>query len=275
MCSYKELADAGLEPLVYGKTQSQMTPTEWRRRIKCYCFHNHPSWQEWAHLLPDVDRSLLAAVTDDDHFRISSPGVDLDKLRNALSSGADVNTITHYRASALYLAVRKTCPRMSEPGATQNAVELGATQRAVEAVAMLLQAGADPGTAGSLGYLLPHCVTLMLLRAGRPIDYDYLRLNGTDNYSQFTKAAFQHRVHESGGFHAYKEGRYGRMKALRLIARDHRIPDELVSVMLGFLANRTLHDADFSSYSKFCIENFHDEDSEDYDDSDSDDGTNW
>ena len=105
-----------------------------------------------------------------------------------------------------------------------------------------------------------------------PIDYDYLRSTETDNYSQFTKAAFQHRVHEAGGFYAYKEGRYGRMKALRLIARDHRIPDELVSVMLGFLANRTLHDADFSSYSKFCIEYIHDKDFEDSDDSkDSDD----
>ena len=142
-------------------------------------------------------------------------------------------------------------------------------------VAMLLEAGADPETAGPLDYSLPHCVTLMLLRAGRPIDYDYLRSTETDNYSQFTKAAFQHRVHEAGGFHAYKEGRYEMMKAVRLIALDHRIPDELVSVMLGFLANRTLHDADFSSYSKFCIENFHDEDSEDYDDSDSDDGTDW
>ena len=271
MCSYKELADAGIEPLIYGKTQSQMTTTEWRRRIKRYCLHNHSSSQEWAHILPDVDRSLLAAVTDGDGFRISSHEVDLDTLRNALSSGADVNTITHYRASVLYLAVCKTCPpaEMNEPGATQRAVEPGATQHAVEAVAMLLEAGADPGTVGPLDYSLPHCVTLMLLRAGRPIDYDYLRSTETDNYSQFTKAAFQHRVHEAGGFHAYKEGRYGRMKALRLIARDHRIPDELVSVMLGFLANRTLHDADFSSYSKFCIENIHDEDSEDYDDSDS------
>ena len=262
MCSYKELADAGIEPSIYGKTQSQMTPAEWRRLIKRYCFHNHPWSGEWAHILPDVDRSLLAAVTDDDDFGISSYSVDLDKLCNALSSGADVNTIAPYRASVLYIAVRKTCPP-----AERN--EPGATQRAVKAVAVLLEAGADPGTAGPLHYSLPHCVTLMLLRAGRPIDYDYLRSTETDNYSQFTKAAFQHRVHEAGGFHAYKEGRYGRMKALRLIARDHRIPDELVSVMLGFLANRTLHDADFSSYSKFCIENIHDEDSEDYDDSDS------
>ena len=69
MCSYKELADAGIEPLIYGKTQSQMTTTEWRRRIKRYCLHNHSSSQEWAHILPDVDRSLLAAVTDDDDFR--------------------------------------------------------------------------------------------------------------------------------------------------------------------------------------------------------------
>ena len=247
----------------------QMTPNEWRRLIKDYRFEYCLSKQEWAHLLPGVDRSLLAAVTDDDHDELGiSYGIDLFKLRNALSSGADANTITHCDASVLYIAVQKTCPRaeMNEPGATQ---------RAVKAVAMLLEAGAEVGRAGPLDYSLPHCVTLMLLRAGRPIDYDYLRSTETDNYSQFTKAAFQHRVHEAGGFHAYKEGRYGRMKALRLIARDHRIPDELVSVMLGFLANRTLHDADFSSYSKFCIENIHDEDSEDYDDSDSDDGTNW
>ena len=250
-----------------GDLQSQMSPDEWRRLIKDYRFQAKPTQQEWAHLLPGVDRSLLAAVTDDDHDELGiSYGVDLNKLRNALSSGADANTITHCGASVLYIAVQKTCPRaeMNEPGATH---------RAVKAVAMLLEAGAEVGRAGPLEYAMPHCVTLILLRAGREVNYDWLRSTGTENYSQFTKAAFQHRVHEAGGFHAYKEGRYGMMKAVRLIALDHRIPDELVSEMLGFLANRTLHDADFSSYSAFCPEATSDDDSEDSDDSDSDDGS--
>ena len=50
-----------------GDLQSQMSPDEWRRLIKDYRFQAKPTQQEWAHLLPGVDRSLLAAVTDDDH----------------------------------------------------------------------------------------------------------------------------------------------------------------------------------------------------------------
>ena len=58
---------------------------------------------------------------------------------------------------------------------------------------------------------------------------------------QIAKATFLRRVHEAGGFDAYKAARYETIKNVRLLARDRGVPKEVASYLLEFWASRTLY----------------------------------
>ena len=151
--------------------------------------------------------------------------ISLQFLRTCLETGADVNTTDTDGNSALHIAVQKIlCP---EP---EDVYEPGETARAAEAVAMLLKAGADATTVKFIPFGVPHLVTLKLLHAGARISYDLLIHTVPEGDYQFNKAVFLHRVHAAGGFHVYKEERYGRMMAVRLLARDRNVPKEVASI---------------------------------------------
>ena len=174
-------------------------------------------------------------------------------LRAALCRGADIN-VTDFGWTPLNWAVHlMTLERVDDFG-----TRMGCPDVIIE----LLAAGADPNAGHEDGSGLRIAayggrkdVVLMLLRAGAQVSDAFRgKTRGTkvkawrglarswfDQYDRggnMDARTYLHDVAHAGGFVAYKDVRYRECVAAHLVARERRLPAEILDVTLNFLLSR-------------------------------------
>ena len=174
-------------------------------------------------------------------------------LRAALRRGADIN-VTDFGWTPLNWAVHlMTLERVDDFG-----TRMGCPDVIIE----LLAAGADPNAGHEDGSGLRIAayggrkdVVLMLLRAGAQVSDAFRgKTRGTkvkawrglarswfDQYDRggnMDARTYLHDVAHAGGFVAYKDVRYRECVAAHLVARERRLPAEILDVTLNFLLSR-------------------------------------
>ena len=174
-------------------------------------------------------------------------------LRAALRRGADIN-VTDFGWTPLNWAVHlMTLERVDDFG-----TRMGCPDVIIE----LLAAGADPNAGHEDGSGLRIAayggrkdVVLMLLRAGAQVSDAFRgKARGTkvkawrglarswfDQYDRggnMYARTYLHDVAHAGGFVAYKDVRYRECVAAHLVARERRLPAEILDVTLNFLLSR-------------------------------------
>ena len=174
-------------------------------------------------------------------------------LRAALRRGADIN-VTDFGWTPLNWAVHlMTLERVDDFG-----TRVGCPDVIIE----LLAAGADPNAGHEDGSGLRIAayggrkdVVLMLLRAGAQVS-DAFRGKTRGNkvkawrglarswFDQYDRGGnmyartYLHDVAHAGGFVAYKDVRYRECVAAHLVARERRLPAEILDMTLNFLLDR-------------------------------------
>ena len=174
-------------------------------------------------------------------------------LRAALRRGADIN-VTDFGWTPLNWAVHlMTLERVDDFG-----TRMGCPDVIIE----LLAAGADPNAGHEDGSGLRIAayggrkdVVLMLLRAGAQVSDAFRgKARGTkvkawrglarswfDQYDRggnMYARTYLHDVAHAGGFVTYKDVRYRECVAAHLVARERRLPAEILDVTLNFLLSR-------------------------------------
>ena len=174
-------------------------------------------------------------------------------LRAALRRGADIN-VTDFGWTPLNWAVHlMTLERVDDFG-----TRMGCPDVIIE----LLAAGADPNAGHEDGSGLRIAayggrkdVVLMLLRAGAQVSDAFRgKTRGTkvkawrglarswfDQYDRggnMYARTYLHDVAHAGGFVAYKDVRYRECVAAHLVARERRLPAEILDMTLNFLLDR-------------------------------------
>ena len=174
-------------------------------------------------------------------------------LRAALCRGADIN-VTDFGWTPLNWAVHlMTLERVDDFG-----TRMGCPDVIIE----LLAAGADPNAGHEDGSGLRIAayggrkdVVLMLLRAGAQVSDAFRgKTRGTkvkawrglarswfDQYDRggnMYARTYLHDVAHAGGFGTYKDVRYRECVAAHLVARERRLPAEILDVTLNFLLDR-------------------------------------
>ena len=176
-------------------------------------------------------------------------------LRAALRRGADIN-VTDFGWTPLNWAVHlMTLERVDDFGR-----RVGCPDVIIE----LLAAGADPNAGHEDGSGLRIAayggrkdVVLMLLRAGAQVSDEFRagKTTGTSRvgawrgiarswFDQYDRGGdlyartYLHDVAHAGGFVAYKDVRYRECVAAHLVARERRLPAEILDVTLNFLLLR-------------------------------------
>ena len=174
-------------------------------------------------------------------------------LRAALRRGADIN-VTDFGWTPLNWAVHlMTLERVDDFG-----TRMGCPDVIIE----LLAAGADPNAGHEDGSGLRIAayggrkdVVLMLLRAGAQVSDAFRgKTRGTkvkawrglarswfDQYDRggnMDARTYLHDVAHAGGFVAYKDVRYRECVAAHLVARERRLPAEILDMTLNFLLDR-------------------------------------
>ena len=174
-------------------------------------------------------------------------------LRAALCRGADIN-VTDFGWTPLNWAVHlMTLERVDDFG-----TRMGCPDVIIE----LLAAGADPNAGHEDGSGLRIAayggrkdVVLMLLRAGAQVSDAFRgKTRGTkvkawrglarswfDQYDRggnMDARTYLHDVAHAGGFVAYKDVRYRECVAAHLVARERRLPAEILDMTLEFLLHR-------------------------------------
>ena len=210
--------------------QENFTPGQ----LNTHLLRHHAQYRVQGH----ANRRLFHAI-DTDHAM---------GLRMAIRAGANVNS-SEYGWTALNWAVHKFASR-----------DRRGESASPDVISELLEAGADPNAgqdqAGCLR-IAAYCgrkdIALMLLRAGarlptfarHGLTWRDLAHSWYDRSYKHSKASeprlalsYLRRVAQAGGFETYKDVRYRECVAAHLVARERRLPAEILDMTLEFLLHR-------------------------------------
>jgi hypothetical protein len=171
-------------------------------------------------------------------------------LRMAIRAGANVDS-SEYGWTALNWAVHVFVSRFRRGEWTSPDPDV---------ISELVEAGADPNAGQDRGGCLriaAYCgrkdIALMLLRAGarlptfarHGLTWRDLAHSWYDRSYKYSKASeprlalsYLRRVAQAGGFETYKDVRYRECVAAHLVARERRLPAEILDMTLEFLLHR-------------------------------------